>query len=110
MQENADNHNPIVVYDVGGRQQSEEFDLVVLATTLIPKKETLELAKLLGIKADEFGFLESADRILAPGTTIVPGIYLAGYCAGPADIPESVAQGSSAAAKAAEAIAQAGGG
>ncbi len=109
VQENADNHNPIVVYDVGGRQQSEEFDLVVLATTLVPKKETVDLAKLLGLKIDEFGFLESADRILAPGTTVVPGIYLAGYCAGPADIPESVAQGSSAAAKAVEAIAQAGG-
>ncbi len=109
VQENPDNHNPVVVFDVGGRQQSEEFDLVVLATTLVPKKETAELAKLLGIKVDEFGFLESADRILGPGRTVKAGIYLAGYAAGPADIPESVAQGSSAAAKAVEAIAQAGG-
>ncbi len=109
VQENPDNHNPVVVYDVGGRQQSEEFDLVVLATTLVPKKETAELAKLLGLKVDEFGFLESSDRILGPGRTVRPGVYLAGYAAGPADIPESVAQGSSAAAKAVEAIAQAGG-
>jgi heterodisulfide reductase subunit A len=57
---------------------------------------------------DEFGFLEPTDRIMEPGRTVVPGIYLAGYCAGPADIPESVAQGSSAAAKAVETIAQAG--
>ena len=109
VQENPDNHNPVVVFDVGGRQQSEEFDLVVLATTLVPKKETAELAKLLGIKVDEFGFLESVDRILGPGRSVKPGVYLAGYAAGPADIPESVAQGSSAAAKAVEAIAQAGG-
>jgi heterodisulfide reductase subunit A len=108
VQENADAHNPIVVFDVGGRQQSEEFDMVVLATTLIPRKETLELAKILGLKADEFGFLESSDRILNLGRTSIPGIFLAGYAAGPADIPESVAQGSSAAAKAVEAIAQAG--
>ncbi len=109
VQENPDTNNPVVVFDVGGRQQSEEFDMVVLATTLVPRKETADLAKLLGLKIDEFGFLESADRILGPGSTIVPGIYLAGYAAGPADIPESVAQGSSAAAKAVEAIVQAGG-
>jgi heterodisulfide reductase subunit A len=109
VQENPDTHNPVVVYDVGGRQQSEEFDLVVLATTLVPRKETQELAKILGIKVDEFGFLESSDRILGPGRTVKPGVYLAGYAAGPADIPESVAQGSSAAAKAVESIAQAGG-
>lgn len=109
VQENPDTKNPVVVFDVGGRQQSEEFDLVVLATTLVPRKETADLAKLLGLKIDEFGFLESADRILRPGSTVVPGIYLAGYAAGPADIPESVAQGSSAAARAVEAIVQAGG-
>src|SRR4030042_2062500 len=109
VQENAETHNPIVVYDVGGRQQSEEFDMVVLATTLVPRKETLELAKLLGLKTDEFGFLESSEKVLEFGKTLVPGIYLAGYAAGPADIPESVAQGSNAAAKAVEAIAQAGG-
>ena len=82
--------------------------MVVLATTLVPRKETLELAKVLGLKTDEFGFLESSDRILNLGRTSVPGVFLAGYASGPADIPESVAQGSSAAAKAVEAIAQAG--
>ena len=108
VQENPDSHNPIVVYDVGGRQQSEEFDMVVLATTLVPRKETADLAEILGLKLDQFGFLESADRILEPGKTNMPGIYVAGYAAGPADIPESVAQGSSAAAKAVETLAQAG--
>jgi heterodisulfide reductase subunit A len=108
VQENPQTHNPIVVYDVGGKQQSEEFDAVVLATTLIPRKDTLVLAKTLGLKLDEFGFLESADKILEHGKTDVPGIYLAGYCAGPADIPESVVQGSSAAAKAVEVLVQAG--
>lgn len=108
VQENPQTHNPIVVYDVGGKQQSEEFDAVVLATTLIPRKDTLGLAKTLGLKLDEFGFLESVDKILEHGRSDVPGIYLAGYCAGPADIPESVVQGSSAAAKAVEVLAQAG--
>src|SRR4030066_106756 len=103
VQENSETHNPIVVYDVGGRQQSEEFDMVVLATTLIPRKETLEVAKMLGLKTDQFGFLESTDRILNLGRKSVPGVFLAGYAKGPADIPESVAQGSRAAAKTGEA-------
>jgi len=108
VQENPENHNPIVVYDVGGRQQSEEFDMVVLATTLIPRKETIELAKMLGIPVDEFGFLISVDRVLDWEGTKVPGVFIAGYAAGPADIPESVAQGSAAASKAVETIVQAG--
>jgi len=109
VQENPDNHNPVVVFDVGGKQQSEEVDLIVLATTLVPRKESLEIAKMVGVKSDEFGFLESSDHILDPCRTVVPGVYLAGYVAGPADIPESVAQGSSAAAKAVEALVQSGG-
>jgi heterodisulfide reductase subunit A-like polyferredoxin len=110
VQENAETHNPVVVFDVGGKQQSEEFDAVVLATTLVPRKDTIELAKKLGLKLTEFGFFESSDSILGFGRSELPGIYLAGYCAGPADIPESVAQGSSAAAKAAEILANSGGG
>jgi heterodisulfide reductase subunit A-like polyferredoxin len=110
VQENAETNNPVVVFDVGGKQQSEEFDAVVLATTLVPRKDTIELAKKLGLKLTEFGFFESPDSILDFGKSGLPGIYLAGYCAGPADIPESVAQGSSAAAKAAEVLANSGGG
>jgi heterodisulfide reductase subunit A2 len=37
--------------------------------------------------------------------TNVAGIYVCGYCQGPKDIPESVAQASGAAARAAETIA-----
>jgi heterodisulfide reductase subunit A-like polyferredoxin len=109
VQENPSNKNPIVVFDVGGKQQTEEFDAVVLATTLVPRKDAIELAQKLGLKISEFGFFESVKGVLDFGRTDVPGVYLAGYCAGPADIPESVAQGSSAAAKAAEVLADTGG-
>ena len=110
VKENKDNHNPIVVYDVGGRPVEEEFDIVVLANTLIPRKEAGDLAKILNIKQDEFGFYSSTDNVMSPGVTNVPGIFISGYCAGPADIPESVAQGSRAAAKAMQIIAQTEGG
>ena len=88
----------------------EEFDIVVLANTLIPRKEAGDLAKILNIKQDEFGFYSSTDNVMSPGVTNVPGIFISGYCAGPADIPESVAQGSRAAAKAMQIIAQTEGG
>ncbi|HDP96746.1 MAG TPA: CoB--CoM heterodisulfide reductase iron-sulfur subunit A family protein [Euryarchaeota archaeon] len=105
VKENPENKNPIVVYDVGGRPVEEEFDIVVLASTLIPRKDAADMAKMLGIKADEWGFYTSPDRVMNPGETNVSGIFVAGYCAGPADIPESVAQGSGVAAKAFEVLA-----
>jgi heterodisulfide reductase subunit A len=109
VKEKADTHNPIVVYDVGGRPVEEEFDLVVLANTLIPKKDAGEIAKMLGIKQDEFGFYTGPDKVMEPGVTHIPGVFICGYCAGPADIPESVAQGSSAAARAVQVIVENGG-
>ncbi len=102
VQENPENHNPIVVYDVAGHPEKKEVDIVVLATTLIPRPETRKLAEKIGISMDKFGFLESVDKLLAPLDTRVPGIFLAGYCHEPMDIPEAVAQASGAAARAAE--------
>lgn len=104
IQEETENRNPIVSYDVAGRPVRREFDMVVLATSLVPRPASAELAKVLGVEVDEFGFIRSKDRVMAPVDTMVPGIYVAGYCAGPADIPESVAQGSAAAARAVEAL------
>jgi heterodisulfide reductase subunit A len=81
-----------------------EVDMVVLATTLMPRKGAKELAELLGIGVDEFGFYESADKLLNPVDTKRPGIFVAGYCHEPMDIPEAVAQASGAAARASELI------
>ena len=110
VKENPDNHNPVVVYDVGGRRVEEEFELVVLANALIPRKDAPSLSKILGVDLDEWGFFDVPDKLMKPGETRVPGIFVIGYCSGPADIPESVAQGSSAAAKVMEIITEAGGG
>ena len=104
VEENKDNHNPIVVYDVAGKSEREEFDMVVLANTLIPRAGTAELAAALGLPLSEFSFFKSKDRILHPTDTAREGVFLAGYCAGPADIPECVAQGSAAASRAMDVI------
>ena len=80
------------------------LDLVVLCPALIPKLTNQELADILGIETDEYGFFKSKDSLLAPLDTNVPGVFICGYCQGPKDIPESVAEASGAAARVAETI------
>ena len=94
--------NPIVWYeDTESREIKQlSFDLVVLATSLLPSKGTDKLAELLGIERDKHSFIKTDE--VYPADTTRPGIYACGYCRGPADIPESVAQASAAAARAAE--------
>jgi heterodisulfide reductase subunit A len=82
-----------------------KFDLVVLSAALIPRKDVGDLAKVLGIEVDQYGFLKSLG-ISDPVDTTVPGIFACGYCLGPktGDIPDSVSQGSAAASRAAEVL------
>ena len=79
-------------------------DIVVLCPALVPRATDKELAGILGLELDEFGFMKSKDPLFAPVDTNRPGIYICGYCQGPKDIPESVAQASGSAARAAEVI------
>ncbi len=51
---------------------------------------------------DEYGFFEVEDPVSSPVETSKPGVYVCGSCHGPRDIPESVAEASATAAKAAE--------
>jgi heterodisulfide reductase subunit A len=73
-----------------------EADLVVLATGLTPRKENDRLASLLGLKTSPDRFYSEAPG-LDPVTTDVGGIFLAGCCQSPKDIPDTVAQASGAA-------------
>ncbi len=93
--------NPIVHYEDAetSRPARQTVDLAVLATSLIPRPETAELARLLGIEIDAYGFVRSEP--FAPVDTTRAGIFAAGCCRGPFDIPESVMQASAAAARAA---------
>jgi len=108
VQGQTEDGNPIVSYDVHGQARRQEFGIVILASALIPNKTIPDLAKVLGIELNEFDFIKIADNTIAPVSTTRPGVYAAGYCSGPADIPESVAMGSAAASKAATEIVRAG--
>jgi len=83
---------------------SLKADLVVLSTALMPRSDSVELAKILGIDTDKFGFLVASDSVGQPVDTQVPGIVGCGYCLGPrtGDIPDSVMQAGAAAARLSE--------
>jgi heterodisulfide reductase subunit A len=81
-------------------------DLVVLATGVVPRSDTKELVRLLNINQSADGFLLEAHPKLRPVDTFTDGIFLAGCCQSPKDIPDTVAQASAAAVRAAAPLAQ----
>jgi heterodisulfide reductase subunit A-like polyferredoxin len=99
-------HNPVVIYeDTRERKvKSKDFDMVILATACAPSKGMVELSKILGFALDDHGFVKSDP--LSPVDTTVPGIFVCGCAESPMDVPESVAQASSAAERAAEIVFQ----
>lgn len=97
--------NPIVWYESTTTREvhQENFDLVVLATACVPASGTADLARLFGVQLEGNGFIKTDP--LAPLDTTREGVFVCGCAQGPMDIPESVAQASSAAARAAEVVA-----
>ncbi|HAZ27620.1 TPA: disulfide reductase [Candidatus Acetothermia bacterium] len=83
-----------------GRRVEVAADLVVLAQAMVPAAGTGELARKLRIACGGEGVLKEAHPKLRPLEALTAGIFLAGAAHGPKDIPEAVAQGSGAAAKA----------
>ena len=75
-------------------------DLVVLATGLVPAPDFDKLQALLHIPRSPDGFFLEAHPKLRPLESSTAGIFLAGTCQGPKDIPDAVGQASGAAAKA----------
>ncbi|MBQ5727740.1 MAG: CoB--CoM heterodisulfide reductase iron-sulfur subunit A family protein, partial [Mailhella sp.] len=82
-----------------GEQVEIDADMVVLAVGVEGSKGAGSLAEKLRISYDHFGFYMESHVKLRPVETNTAGVYLAGVCQGPKDIPASVAQGSAAAAK-----------
>jgi heterodisulfide reductase subunit A len=74
--------------------------MVVLATGFEPQADAGLVASLFGISRSRDGFFLERHPKLAPVETATAGIYLAGACQSPKDIPDSVAQAGAAAAAA----------
>lgn len=82
----------------------QEYDMVVLAVGLEPRKDAAEIGKMLGIDQDTDGWFNEKNSMTDPVSTQAGGITIAGVCHGPKDIPDSVAQASAAAANVLQSI------
>jgi heterodisulfide reductase subunit A len=83
-----------------GQPRTTQVDMVVLSTGLEPQPDQHTVAQTFGISLSPDGFFLEKHPKLAPVDTATAGIFLAGACQGPKDIPDSVAQGGAAAAAA----------
>ena len=86
------NGNPVVVVEnfETGEIEKEEYDLVILSVGLLPNG-TRELAKILGVETDQYGWIAQPEINENPAKTSVDGIFVAGTAAGPMDLPDSIA-------------------
>ncbi|HID89652.1 MAG TPA: CoB--CoM heterodisulfide reductase iron-sulfur subunit A family protein [Anaerolineae bacterium] len=82
-----------------GLQRRMPVDMVVLAIGLEPRHDSREVARLFGISTDADGWFKEKHPKLDPVATMTDGVFIAGCAQGPKDIPDSVAQGSAAAAR-----------
>ena len=84
---------------IDNEQVTIESDLVVLATAIEPEPSVRKVATLLTASIDTNNFLTESHAKLRPVESPTAGVYLAGVCQGPKDIPETVSQASACAAK-----------
>jgi heterodisulfide reductase subunit A len=75
----------------------DRFDLLVLAVGIRPPAKAVEIAKLLGIELNQYGFCET-DKF-SPLSTSRPGVFVCGAFASPKEIGETILDASGAAAE-----------
>ncbi|MCP3955894.1 MAG: CoB--CoM heterodisulfide reductase iron-sulfur subunit A family protein, partial [Desulfobacterales bacterium] len=75
-------------------------DMVVLCSAMENRKDALDVGRTFGVNQGADGFFLEEHPKLAPLSTATDGVFLAGACQGPKDIPDTVAQASGAAVKA----------
>ena len=80
-------------------QMHIDADMVVLAAAVEPSHTARRMATMLTAPMDNNDFFTEAHAKLRPVESATAGVFLAGMCQGPKDIPETVSQASAAAAK-----------
>jgi heterodisulfide reductase subunit A len=83
-----------------GEKEVINVDLVILSTGMEPQIDQKQVASTFGVSLSPDGFFLEKHPKLAPVDTATDGIFLAGSCQSPKDIPDSVAHGGAAAASA----------
>ncbi|MFX1520846.1 MAG: hydrogenase iron-sulfur subunit [Promethearchaeota archaeon] len=79
-----------------------ESDLVALSMAMVPSKGSAEVAKMLGVELDEYGFIQPLDPKVRPVETNVAGIFATGCTITPMDIPTTMTYSGTASIRAAK--------
>jgi heterodisulfide reductase subunit A len=80
-----------------GRLVAADVDMVVLASAIEPQPEADRVAAIFGLGRTPDGWFAEAHPKLRPVETSTAGVFLAGCCQGPRDIPDTVAHAGAAA-------------
>jgi heterodisulfide reductase subunit A len=83
-----------------GEQVEVEADLVVLAAGLTPRADASSLSHILHLDQGADGYFQESHPKLRTVESNVAGMFLAGCCQGPKDIPDTVAHAKAAASAA----------
>ncbi len=76
-----------------------KVDMVILCTAMEPRPDAENVMRTFGIGIGADGFFQEEHPKLAPVSTPTSGVFLAGACQGPKDIPDTVAQAMGAASE-----------
>lgn len=101
--ENGDEPGRLIVEaedTITGKFVQLPVDMVVLSPAMIPREDSKNIARLFNLSTDKYGFFMERHPKLAPLSTMSEGVFIAGVCQSPKDIPDTVAQANGAAAEA----------
>jgi heterodisulfide reductase subunit A len=82
-----------------GKQRRVPVDMVILSPAMEARHDSREITQLFKMGCDFDGFFIERHPKLDPVATMTEGIFIAGACQGPKDVPDSVSQGAAAAAR-----------
>lgn len=82
------------------RKRRLPVDMVILSCALEPAADAEDVARLFSLSRKADGFFLERHPKLDPVATMTDGVFIAGCCQSPKDIPDTVAQASAAAARA----------
>jgi len=105
IKEDKENNDLIIHYEdlKTGKFSDFRANLVVLATPLVPTMGTEEMAGILDVELDKYNFYKERSYFNKSSSS-KEGIFLCGFCQGPMDIPETVADASGVASQVAMAL------
>ena len=83
-----------------GRLVAADVDMVILATAVEPQPDVGQVASLFGLGRTPDGWFAEAHPKLRPVETSTAGVFLAGSCQGPRDVPDTVTHAAAAALEA----------